>query len=443
MKNVTLFFLSLFAFAGVSAQVLESDFTDWSNGVPDGWNGSRTNIDLTAVTQANNNMGTGDFALQMVNADIQHKRFSSQPLTTENATSYEVTYLVRGTGDIRVGLYDNRAEDFGYTYALYESINSANWVEVTQSLVCANDNNNSEFIISTRSTSGDIGLQVDYIVVATSDVPQVSINEIQNAMGASPLEGSTVLTGGIVSAILPAGGNNGFFIQDNEGAYNGVFVFTDAAVTVGDSVTFIGNVVEFFNMTQLSGIAGLDIVSSGNTPYAPAQITTAQVNTEAYEGVLVRVSNATCTDANSGFGQWVVNDGSGSALVNPAIYEATRTQGTAYNVTGAVFYSFNEFKILPRNGNDVEAVVGVAETSVSSAITAWPNPATEALNLRYADGRVVDGFVRIFDAQGREVAQVATNGVTAVIAVDALAPGNYTAVVEGRDGHSAIRFVKH
>ena len=443
MKNVTLFFLSLLVCAGLSAQVFESDFTDWTNGIPDGWNGARTNIDLTAVTQANNNMGTGDFALQLENADSQHRRFSTESLTTENATSYEVTYLVRGNGDIRAGLYDNRAEDFGYTYAPYESINSANWVEVTQSLVCANTNNNSEFILSTRNTGGDFGLQIDYVVVTTSDVPQVTINEIQNAMGASPLEGSTVLTGGIVSAVIPAGGNNGFFIQDNEGAYNGVFVFTDAAVSVGDSVTFIGNVVEFFEMTQLSGIAGLTIVSSGNTPYAPAQITTAQVNSEAYEGVLVRVSNAICTDANSGFGQWIVNDGSGSALVNPAIYEATRTQGTAYNVTGPVFYSFNEFKILPRNGNDVEAVVGVAETMVSSAISAWPNPATEALNLRYADGRAVDGFVRIFDAQGREVAQVATNGVTSVIAVDALAPGHYTAVVEGRDGNSAIRFVKH
>lgn len=442
MKNVTLFVLSLFAFAGVSAQVLESDFTDWTNGTPDGWNGSRTNIDLSAVTQADNNMGIGDYALQLVNADSQHKRFSSQPVTTENATSYEVTYLVRGTGDIRVGLYDNRPEDFGYTYADYASINSANWVEVTQSVVCANDNNASEFIISVRSTSGNIGLQVDYIVVTTSDIPTVTINQIQNSAGASPLEGTTVLTGGIVSAVIPTGGNNGFFIQDNEGAYNGVFVFTDAAVTVGDSVTFIGNVVEFFNMTQISGIAGLTIVSSGNTPYAPAQITTAQVNSEAYEGVLVRVSNATCTDANSGFGQWIVNDGSGSALVNPAIYEATRTQGTAYNVTGPVFYSFNEFKILPRSGNDVEAVVGVSENSVSSAITAWPNPANEVLNIRFADGRQVAGFVRIFDVQGREVAQVATNGVTAVIAVDALAPGAYTAVVETLDATSNIRFVK-
>lgn len=442
MKNVTLFLLSLFAFAGVSAQVFESDFTDWTDGIPDGWNGSRTNIELTGVTQADNNMGIGDYAVQLVNADTQHKRLSTQPLATENATSYEVTFMVRGAGDIRVGLYDNRPEDFGYTYSDYASINSATWVEVTQSVVCANDNNASEFILSVRNTTGDIGVQVDYFVVTTSDIPTVTINEIQNAAGASPLEGSTVLTGGIVSAVIPTGGNNGFFVQDNEGQYNGVFVFTDAAVTVGDSVTFIGNVVEFFNMTQLSGIAGLNIVSSGNTPYAPAEITTAEVNTEAYEGVLVRVSNATCTDANSGFGQWIVNDGSGSALVNPAIYEATRTQGTAYNVTGPVFYSFNEYKILPRNGNDVEAVVGVAETASSSAITAWPNPANEVLNIRFADGRQVAGFVRIFDAQGREVAQMATGASTAVLAVDALAPGAYTAVVETLEGTSSIRFVK-
>lgn len=442
MKNSILFALALFTFAGLNAQVLESDFTDWTGGVPDGWNGTRTNIDLMNVSQADNNMGIGDFAVQLLNADTQHKRFSTQPMMTENATVYEVTYMVRGNGEIRIGLYDNRPEDFGYTYSLYENINSADWVEVSQSVVGAVDNNDSEFILSVRNTAGDFGLQVDYVVINTSVVPQVSINEIQNSADVSPLDGSTVLTGGIVCGVIPPGGNNGFFIQDNEGAYNGVFVFSEAVVNVGDSVTFIGNVVEYFNMTQLSGIAGLTIVSSGNTPYAPAEITTAEVNTEAYEGVLVRVSNATCTDANSGFGQWVVNDGSGSALINPAIYEANRTQGAVYNVTGPVFYSFNEYKILPRSIVDVETVVGVSERIGSTAITVWPNPANEVINLRRADGRPFEGFVRIFDLQGRELAQVATGATTATLSVDMLAPGHYTAVVETEEGNATIRFVK-
>lgn len=429
-----------------SAQLFESDFSNWTDGMPDQWNGSRTNLPVEAINQVDNDGGTGDFAVQLIRTESGHQRFSTQSLTVESGVNYDVTFRVRGTGDIRIGLFDNREDAFGYAYSDYSIINAEEWTEITQSLIAAENTADAEFILSVRNTTADAHIQVDYVVISGEALATVSVSDIQfteSPDGVSPLEGQSVLTGGIVSAVIPEGQNNGFFIQDGPGPWQGIFVFSNQAVNRGDSVTFAASVVEFFNMTQLSGVAALNIVSSDNPVYAPAEISTADVNTEPYEGVLVRVSNATCTNANSGFGQWVVNDGSGSCLINPAIYEASRQQGTAYNVTGPVFYSFDEFKILPREANDVEMVVNVSEQLVSNGISVWPNPARDVLNLTAADGTPLNGFVRVFDASGRELMQEQLGAQTGVVHVGGLPAGYYFAMFTNDAGAiSTIRFIK-
>lgn len=429
-----------------SAQLFESDFSNWTDGMPDQWDGSRTNLADEAINQVDNDGGTGDFAVQLIRTESGHQRFSTQALTVEAGVNYDITFRVRGTGDIRTGLYDTREDAFGYVYANYNSINTEEWTEITQSLIAAENTDQAEFILSVRNTTPDAHIQVDYVVISGEDLETVSIYDIQfttDPSGASPLEGQSVFTGGIVSAIIPDGQNNGFFIQDGSGPWQGIFVFTNQTVNRGDSVVFSANVVEFFNMTQLSGVAALTIVSSNNPVYAPAEISTAEVNSEPYEGVLVRVTNATCTNANSGFGQWVVNDGSGSCLVNPTIYEADRQQGLIYNVTGPVFYSFDEFKILPRESDDVELFVSVAEQKAGTGLTAWPNPARDVLNLTAADGTPLSGFLRVFDASGRELMQEQLGAQTGVIHLGGLPAGYYLATfINDAGAVNTLRFIK-
>lgn len=446
MKKLYTFIALLSIASMASAQLFESDFSNWTGDFPDGWNGSRTNLADEAINQVDNDGGTGDFAVQLIRSESGHQRFSTQPVTVESGVSYDITFRVRGTGDIRIGLFDNREDAFGYTYSDYSIINTEDWTEITQSLIAAENTTDAEFILSVRNTTDDAHIQVDYVVISGEALATVSIYDIQfteSPDGVSPLEGQSVLTGGIVSAVIPEGQNNGFFIQDGSGPWQGVFVFSNQAVNRGDSVTFAASVVEFFNMTQLSGVAALSIVSSNNPVYAPAEISTADVNTEPYEGVLVRVTNATCTNANSGFGQWVVNDGSGSCLINPTIFPANRQQGTAYNVTGPVFYSFNEFKILPREANDVEQFVNVSEQFASNGISAWPNPARDVLNLTTVDGTPLNGFVRVFDASGRELMQEQLGSQTGVVHVGGLPAGYYFAMFTNHAGAiSTIRFIK-
>ncbi len=451
MKHFTLFLFGLSLGLFAQAQIVQSDFSEWVDGAPVGWNGSFTNLG-NDFEQVDSDAGFGPYAVRLIytgNTEPGHRRFTTQPLTTEDGVNYTITFRVRGTGDIRAGLYDNRQipNTSGFVYSPYTTLNNSDWTEVTRSIVGAANNDDSQFIFSVRNTVADTHIEVDYVIITADEVSEVSIYDIQfteDPSGTSPLVGQTVATGGIVSAVIPPGQNNGFFIQDASAAWHGIFVFTGLTdINVGDSVTFAANVVEFNNMTQLSSVALLDIVSSGNPVYAPVEISTADVNSEPYEGVLVRVTNALCTNPNSGFGQWVVNDGSGSCLINPAMHEANRSEGTSYNITGPVFYSFTEYKILPRNAADVEVFVSVAEQNALGRLSGYPNPVRESLQLTNAQGLPVSGFMRIVDLSGREVMQLQPGSYGNVVDLSGLPAGWYIlTVVDHNNAVGTFRFIK-
>lgn len=226
---------------------------------------------------------------------------------------------------------------------------------------------------STTSEPFDDGYRIfprsaaDFDVLATCPDPgTTTIFDIQftnDPSGDSPFKDQVVTTSGVVSAVRPGGGNNnpqGFYIQDGTGPWSGVFVFNSTfSVSEGDSVELTGTVKEFFNQTEIDLVTDLTVLSSGNSVQF-TNISTNQVNTEPYEGVVVRVSNATCTDANAGFGQFEVDDSSGPCLVDDDIYQYPNpTLGVVYSVTGPVRYSFSEFKIETRRVEDVEVGASV------------------------------------------------------------------------------------
>ncbi len=214
---------------------------------------------------------------------------------------------------------------------------------------------------------------VSFTVDLTPGPALTSIYDIQYteaATGDSPYDGQEVATTGIVTAV----DGDKFWIQDGMGAWNGVYVYyTNTPGPVrGDSVVVYGTVVEYNNLTEISPVDSIDIVSNGNTLPAPAEITTAEVNTEDYEGVLVQVEGVNET-APDQYNEWDVNDGSGAAMVDDKLYLYNPTIGNTYNVTGVVEYFYN-FKILPRDDNDI-IDLGVS-TDPNISITAPTNGST-------------------------------------------------------------------
>jgi hypothetical protein len=225
---------------------------------------------------------------------------------------------------------------------------------------------------------------------------------------------------------------SGYFIQDAPGAWNGIHVFdpTNAAtMNIGDSVTMSANVVEYFNMTQLSSVSGFSRVSTGNTVYASAGISTSDVNLEDYEGVLVTVSNATCLDDNSGFGMWKVDDGSDSCKIHDLIYDYPNPiVGNVYEITGPVNFAFSEARVCPRDANDVvvSGFNGVAELSTIE-LSVYPNPASDVITL---DGSYSNSTIEITDLTGKVVFVGNVSGMKPTLNISFLEQGIYILKVQ-------------
>jgi len=147
-------------------------------------------------------------------------------------------------------------------------------------------------------------------------VVEKEIHEIQGNGLASPFAGQTVLT---KNNVVTAVGADGFFIQDptpdaDPETSEGLYVFTGSAPTVaaGDLVDVQAGVVEFFNMTEMSGSIQVVKISSGNPVPAPVLFgpTLPSPNQpqpatemERYEDMLVRVENGTVSGPTNQFGE--------------------------------------------------------------------------------------------------------------------------------------------
>jgi large repetitive protein len=181
----------------------------------------------------------------------------------------------------------------------------------------------------------------------------------------------------IADAIVTGIDAKGFTIQDPtvaDGKYAGVYAFVNAkpTVAIGDKVTVSGTVSEFHDNTELNGAAVTAKVAG--TPITPIAVTAAQAADEAYENVLVTITDinavvnpysctnddptTTCADALL----WQVNSAANTpVIVYNGMYTGTTTEwsaeataaGTHPSVTGVTFFRFNKRRILPRTAADI------------------------------------------------------------------------------------------
>lgn len=186
------------------------------------------------------------------------------------------------------------------------------------------------------------------------DVPyEVTIPAIQGMAASSPYDGSTVITGGVATAVF----GSYFVLQDGAGAWNGLWVRSTSPVSMGDDVTVRGQVTEsdalgLAGNTLLQGVTVLSATPGGTLP-AATTISSADLALEQYEGVLVQVLTAECTDANAGLGEWEIDDGSGLGRVGGLGYPFAPDLGTDYHVQGCATYSSGLAKLEPRGAGDV------------------------------------------------------------------------------------------
>jgi len=143
------------------------------------------------------------------------------------------------------------------------------------------------------------------------------IHEIQGSGSASALDGNIVTIEGIVISDNQGGsgtGLSGFFVQEEDAdadgnslTSEGIFIFDGSTpavdVNVGDLVQVTGEVEEFNDLTELTNITSVNIVSSGNALPSATDVNfplTAVSDLESYEGMLINakatINNLTVTE---------------------------------------------------------------------------------------------------------------------------------------------------
>jgi hypothetical protein len=260
-----------------------------------------------------------------------------------------------------------------------------------------------------------------------------TINDIQSSTSDGDLsnyDGHIVKSSGIVTAI---DGSN-YWVQDGDGQWNGILFYDSGnagSLTVGDSITFVGEVDEYNNLTEMKNISSLTINSGDNTLPSLSVITTNNLD-ESYEGVLVKIVNAEVTNADAGYGQFEINDGSGALLTDDDIFAYTATANDDITITGIGHYSFSARKLLARSGDDILSASDTITSSVytvnqgTMTITDVPfvtNLADFKTNIAACDSAAFN----VFDADGTTLATILDDTKKIIVtAADGITKSTYT-----------------
>jgi len=280
------------------------------------------------------------------------------------------------------------------------TFNSANWTAPglgTLEDVTVNADATNPFPLGTYSTEGG------------GSAGEVTIQEIQETTdpdGESPLVNQEVITTGIVTAVY----DEGFWIQDGTGAWSGVFVREDnSGVNQGDEVTVTGTVQENFGLTRINSVTDITTESTGNALPVAEIISTDLAGTEEYENVLIQVLAVTCIDDDLGFGEWLIDDGTGDYRVDDELYNAGPQLLVGYDLTGIAYFSFSNFKLLPRDAADV--VLNPEASELGLAFEATAISASETAGTITVEVEIINPTDSETSVEVSVVGGTATNGV--------------------------------
>lgn len=274
--------------------------------------------------------------------------------------------------------------------------------------------------------------------------------------GNSVYQGYWVTLEGTVTAsasdILGGGGSAPprVYIQDGTDGYSALYLRSNSpsakirAFSRGDKISAKGVVIEDFNVTALDSIANADatLISTGNPlPEAHQSVTAdfarqtaGSTFAEPWESMLVELKNIIVTDTNAdtggNFGEFNVvgdanfNNGNeaqykmrvetGESNVTIATAPATgkRVLQRGEKITsmkGIMYFSFSNFKLIPRDDNDIMLEANSVESDISgiSDAFAFPNPFADNGSVSVSFDRATNAALILIDNAGNIVGSIA------------------------------------
>ncbi|RQW92233.1 MAG: T9SS C-terminal target domain-containing protein [Geobacter sp.] len=267
------------------------------------------------------------------------------------------------------------------------------------------------------------------------------------------------------------------YIQNGQGSWSGIQVGTRGTngATIrgfqkGQLVTVNGlvwdePVTPTFNVTRIDSITSVQIISSGNPLPTPEIIQTGTIGTlgngvvakEQWESVLIRYEDVLVTNENadfpSNFGEMYVSDGSDDTRVeledgrhdyhnlsDPTRLYYVKTGSSFDALQGVLYYSFGNYKLVPRNNNDF---IGYNPVSVENEGTIpteyslsqnFPNPFNPSTRINFSLPFESNVRLSVFNILGQEVKVLVDNQVQSV--------GSYDLTFDARDLPSGIYFYR-
>lgn len=265
------------------------------------------------------------------------------------------------------------------------------------------------------------------------------------------------------------------YMQDGVGPWRGIWIGGLAAYPLqrGQNVTISGLIRESNSNTMIDSITSVVINSNNNSLPDFVTVSTADIGTlpngtisaEQYEGVLIKYLNVTVTDenadgnpgpgggGNSNFGEILVADNSN---VNTRVelqegnheYHNLWVAGldtvpgnirvlqnsTFEELRGILFYSFGNYKLVPRKSDDFVGYVSDVNDNITFVSEYkleqnYPNPFNPITTIQYNIPK--EGFVQIkvFNILGQEVKTLVNMNQ---------APGNYKVIFDASSLSSGV-----
>jgi len=205
----------------------------------------------------------------------------------------------------------------------------------------------------------------------------VTIYDIQYTTNAgsgtypSPYQNQTVTLQGIVTATEFLTYHAYFLSMPESGAWRGIMIYDpNHSPNVGDNVQITGEVFEYYGLTEINNVSSYTVLSTNNPVPALLNVTTAEANSEPYEGCYVQVQNATVTQTMNSYNEWYVSDGSGAVQINDGFMDMNAIAGQVVMgnvfeyIRGFMYYSYSAYNLNPRSEADVQLGGGVLMVSV-------------------------------------------------------------------------------